>query len=270
MGPPPVPSAYHGSPSVGRNRGTCRTLLTEAQPLTFPSKVTNGASQRPPASTQGMALLGFQNSFDSPVGGSASRRSARAETMPPPPTGRGRGLTTPEKKSAVKGKSKMLVDSTLEEEADESVVLDSKGMSGWGAKGVGPGAGGMDDSRVEDDPDDDEDEEDEWMGFMRDRMGDVGLPFRHLDALKADQTGLCRVAPSSRRSSPIARSCTSKQTRSTSPLPPRSARQRSPLRLSGPLQPRGTGPSQPSRPAGSTSPPRPRLSKRQYRHYTRS
>ncbi|KAL8279916.1 hypothetical protein RQP46_007766 [Phenoliferia psychrophenolica] len=153
MGPPPIPSAYHASPSVGRARAN------------------NASSQRPPVSTQGAALLGFQNSFDSPAGGAVSRRSARAETMPPPASaGRGRGLTTPERKpiSAAKGKGKMMIGETVEEEGDESIVVDSKGVSEWGAKASGAGA--LDDSSRIEDETEEEDDEEEWMDFSRDRM----------------------------------------------------------------------------------------------------
>ncbi|KAK4701742.1 hypothetical protein P7C70_g4487, partial [Phenoliferia sp. Uapishka_3] len=176
MGPPPVPSAFYASPSVGRARGNAAALPNQILIIDTDNFLGTKAnhitpSQQPAATTQSMALLGFQNSFDtSATNGSAARRSARAETMPPPMTGRGR--TTPEKKGfSAKGKGKMLVEETVEEESEESMVVDSKGVSGWSGKGAGSGA---DDSRVGEDTEESVEEEDEWMGLMRDRKSDAG------------------------------------------------------------------------------------------------
>ena len=113
-----------------------------------------------------MALFGFQNSFDSAAGGNTSRRSARAETMPPSRS-TGRGLATPEKEpSSTKGKGKYVIEETVEEEGEESVEVDSKGMSGWkGPRG---------DSHVEDETEDFQDSgEDDSMAPVRDQMPGV-------------------------------------------------------------------------------------------------
>lgn len=136
MGPPAVPNV--GSPSLGRSRGGTPTLATFA--TTLVNVCSFAASQRPsqrlPPPTPKASFSGFKNAFeDSPDPLPSSTRARRSDTLPlaGPASRSKRALRTPDqlfksgRRGDSKGKAKMLVEETVEEEGedgDDSMLVD--------------------------------------------------------------------------------------------------------------------------------------------------
>ncbi|KAI5474747.1 hypothetical protein MNV49_002525 [Pseudohyphozyma bogoriensis] len=158
---------------------------------------------------RGHARIGrFNNAFDSPGGGGSVKR-AREGSMGPPASisrmGAGRKGMTPSK-GLEKGKARMMVDAE-EEDEEESLVVDSRGVKRW--KGEGK-ASKVDDMSMEEPDEEEEEDEEEYDGAMDERERDLrseilSALFNHTTFTQFD-TESAIITPASQRQSAFTRS----------------------------------------------------------------